>query len=169
MKMKLIPAAFAAGLLAACVSVQTETDMASETAPPMAGQQAAVSVVPQSALGPQTLAPGSCGLFLWSKTDTTKFIFFSEAATGTAKMVIGAAPERLTQTAAGGDIFGQFTTRLGYVSENGAQIALAMTPGDELEGGQRIESGLITTTDSEGWQTKLPVLGVRACQPQTVS
>jgi hypothetical protein len=35
-----------------------------------------------------------------------------------------------------------------------------------LEGGQRIESGVINIRDHEGWDTKLPVLGVRACQQE---
>ena len=121
--------------------------------------------IPQSALGPQTLDPGECGLFLWSKTDVTKFIFYSEALTGAARFAKDELPIELVQTGAGGNIFGQFNTRMSYQSEDGLGFDLRIEPGEVLEGGQRIESGMITTIDPEGWQTKLPVLGVRAGQP----
>lgn len=126
----------------------------------------AISTVPRSGLGPQELAPGECGLFLWSQTDVSKFIFFSRALSGQALLVQGDAPLTLAQSNAGGDIFGQFTTLMEYTSETGNSYALSIAPGDDLDGGQRLENGLMTITDAEGWITKLPVLGVRACQPQ---
>lgn len=126
----------------------------------------AVDSIPASGLGPQDLLPGECGLFLWSHTDVTKFIFFSKALSGTASFAQGEVPLRLTQVTAGGRIFGQFNTETGYASEDGRQFGLSIVPGDLMDGGQRIESGLLTLTDTEGWRTKLPVLGVRACQPE---
>jgi hypothetical protein len=125
----------------------------------------AMTSVPKSGLGPQTLAAGDCGLFLWSKTNVDRFIFFAQANTGAAKFAQDSIALDLIQTASGGDIFGQFQTRLDYVDSGGQQYALTITPGKEMDGGQRIESGLFTITSTEGWQTKLPVLGVRACQP----
>lgn len=122
--------------------------------------------LPQSGLGPQTLQPGECGLFLWSQTDTSKFIFFTRAVSGTALVSQSAGPVDLAQTTAGGEIFGQFNTETSYAASDGALVQLKIVAGEELEGGQRISSGLITTTDPEGWVTKLPVLGVRACQPE---
>ena len=71
---------------------------------------------------------------------------------------------RLTQSGVGGEIFGQFNTRMEFVANDGRVVSLDLVPGDMLEGGQRIESGLLTLADREGWLTKLPVLGVRACQ-----
>ena len=126
----------------------------------------AMDSIPQSGLGPQELSAGECGLFLWSKTDVTKFIFFSRALTGTASFAQGEIPISLTQVTAGGNIFGQFNTIMSYESEDRRQFSLTIVPGEVLEGGQRIESGLLTLTDREGWLTKLPILGVRACQPE---
>lgn len=126
----------------------------------------AIDSVPSSGLGPQELPAGECGLFLWSQTDVSKFIFFSPALSGTAVFAQGEVPITLTQATAGGDIFGQFNTRMSYLTEDGRELSLSMTPGDLLDGGQRIERGLITIRDREGWDTKLPVLGVRACQPE---
>lgn len=152
------------GTLAACQS--TPDDPAAERAR-MLALKPAIDSVPQSALGPQTLQVGECGLFLWSQTDVSKFIFFSRALSGTALFAQGETPISLTQSLAGGDIFGQFNTRMTYVSDgDGRQLELTIEPGEILQGGQRIEQGLITMTDREGWQTKLPVLGVRACQQE---
>jgi len=124
----------------------------------------AINSVPSSGLGPQELLSGECGLFLWSQTDTTKFIFFSKALSGTALFAQGETPIQLIQTGAGGEIFGQFNTEMGFASPDNRQVQLSVVPGDLLEGGQRIQSGLLSLTDREGWRTKLPVLGVRACQ-----
>ncbi|MEL6729321.1 MAG: hypothetical protein AAGH90_10560 [Pseudomonadota bacterium] len=129
-------------------------------------QRPAIDSVPNSGLGPQELPAGECGLFLWSKTDLSKFIFFSKALSGEATFAQNEEPMLLIQATAGGDIFGQFNTRMFYVSNDGRTVALTLEPGAMMNGGQRLESGLITLVDTEGWQTVLPVLGVRACQPE---
>lgn len=144
-------------------TTDAETKAVPQTQAPAAG---AISTIPQSGLGPQELAAGDCGLFLWSQTDVSKFIFFSRALSGQALLAQGDAPVTLTQSNAGGDIFGQFTTLMEYTSDAGNTYALSITSGDDLDGGQRIQNGLMTITDPEGWITKLPVLGVRACQPE---
>ncbi|NQY38896.1 MAG: hypothetical protein HRT80_02225 [Henriciella sp.] len=126
----------------------------------------AIDSVPSSGLGPQEVSAGECALFLWSQTDTSKFIFFSKALSGTAVFAQGEIPMDLIQTGAGGDIFGQFNTETRYISDDGREIALEVVPGERMNGGQRVEQGLISLTDKEGWLTKLPVLGVRACQPE---
>jgi hypothetical protein len=47
----------------------------------------------------------------------------------------------------------------------GQTITVSVVPGENIEGGQRISSGKILMTDPEGWETIMPVLGLRACQP----
>lgn len=126
----------------------------------------AMDSVPSSALGPQELLAGDCALFLWSQTDVSKFIFFSRALSGTALFAQGETPIELVQISASGDIFGQFNTILSYQVEDGRTVTVSIVPGDGLDGGQRIERGMITIRDLEGWDTKLPVLGVRACQQE---
>ena len=147
--------------LAACQSAPR--DAVDERARLMA-MRPAIDSVPASALGPQELASGECGLFLWSQTDISKFIFYSKALSGTARMAQGDTPLELEQITAGGDIFGQFNTRMGYAAQDGREVELTVVPGEMLIGGQRLQSGLLSLTDREGWQTKLPILGVRACQ-----
>lgn len=147
--------------IAGCASTPEESD---DPRARLAMIKPAIDSVPSSGLGPQELQSSECGLFLWSQTDTSKFIFFSKALTGVAVFAQDEEPIQLTQSRAGGDIFGQFNTRLEYVSNDGRVLTLELVPGELLEGGQRIESGLLSLADREGWLTKLPVLGVRACQ-----
>lgn len=163
MTRSIILAAAMSGLVAACQSADLSP---AEERARLLSQRPAIDSIPKSGLGPQQLDPGDCGLFLWSKTDVTKFIFYSEALTGTALFAQGSTPIQLEQVAAGGNIFGQFNTLMRYEANDRRIVELSMVPGEELEGGQRLESGLLTLTDAEGWVTKLPILGVRACQPE---
>lgn len=161
---RFLPAALVLSLfLMGCQSNETDPD---EDRARWLAQKPAIDSVPSSALGPQDLLAGDCALFLWSQTDVSKFIFFSKALSGTALFAQGETPIELTQVAAGGDIFGQFNTRLSYQTEDGRSVSVSIVPGDVLEGGQRIERGIINVRDLEGWDTKLPVLGVRACQQE---
>ncbi len=161
--MKLMMTAVALIALAACATIpvvdQRSIDMEREATE-------AMKSIPRSGLGSQALIPGECAMFLWSRTDTSKFIFFSKAISGTALLARSEGPVELLQLSADGDIFGQFNTRLSFSSAPGLNVDLEVEPGELLEGGQRIASGLLTTTNSDGWQTKLPIVGVRACQPE---
>ncbi|MEO0551134.1 MAG: hypothetical protein AAFZ91_14530 [Pseudomonadota bacterium] len=148
----------AAFVLTAC----STTSGASDTSQ----SPSALADVPRIGLSPQSLDPGECGLFIWSKTDVNRFAFFSKALSGTALFKPADTEMRLTQSRSEGTIFGQFTTDMGYITDDGQDIDLIFRPGETLAGGQRIDGGLITITDQAGWQTKLPVLGVRACQPE---
>ena len=136
------------------------------SAPPASASPRALAAVPESGLGAQTLAPGECGLFLWSRTNIDQFIFFSRALSGRAALRYGPDTLSLRQSQARGEIFGQFNTETVYGVDGGGTVVLSFEAGDALTGGQRIENGLLTRTDAGGWQTKLPVAGVRACQPE---
>lgn len=150
-------------ILGACAS---QPESQTTPAPDPATLVPAVNVVPESGLGPQPLEPKECGLFLWSKTDPSQFIFFEKAQTGRATMKIGPETVEVVQTINRGTIFGQFMTEQGFAAPGGEQVLLTFEPGEELQGGQRIESGRLTITTGEGWRTLIPVLGVRACQTQ---
>lgn len=154
------------GLSLLLVGCQSSGDDPAAERARLIAMKPAIDSVPSSALGPQELLVGECGLFLWSQTDVTKFIFFSKALSGTAAFAQGEVPLVLTQIGAGGDIFGQFNTNMTYLTEDGRELVLTMEAGEVLEGGQRIANGLINIRDKQGWDTKLPVLGVRACKQE---
>jgi len=145
--------------LAGCVTTVSDQ----RVTPSQQRPAAAAAQVPLSGLDAQALELNECGLFLWSKTDTTKFIFFSKAMSGQAVFKPDDETLQLEQVAAGGTIFGQFNTEQGYRASDGRVIELAFEAGEPLIDGQRISDGLITVTDAEGWRTVLPVLGIRAC------
>ncbi len=117
-------------------------------------------------LAAQTLAPGACGLFLWTQDDPRRFVFFQEAGSPVAKLAIGDAPIEVKQTAQSGDIFGQFMTKLTFADASGRTVRLSLQPGEELDGGQRVPAAQIATTNADGWEVFIPVSGVTACQPE---
>ena len=114
----------------------------------------------------QTLEPSECGLFLWTQGTPRRFIFFSRAASGQAiAMLEVGKQEQLTLAAQRGDLFGQFMTEMDYAMSGDGAVFLHLTPGESVEGGQKISSGRIELLDAGGWSTIIPVVGVRACQP----
>ncbi len=117
-------------------------------------------------LSQQELAPGECGLFLWRRGSQSRFIFFAKAGQETAAMLFEDIERELMRTGIQGDIFGQFLTRMSYETvPPGMRVDLTLEPGEIISGGQKVSAGSITVTDSQGWETILPIAGVRACQP----
>ncbi|RIJ20568.1 hypothetical protein D1224_15780 [Henriciella barbarensis] len=173
---RIVSSIVALAALAACESVGAadstkvpETPRAERSAADQAlaaqGLAPAVSVIPQSGLQAQTLASNECGLFLWSKTQPDRLIFFQRAASGQARMIIANETIDAVQTANRGGIFGQFMTKQVFLTPSGQQVLVSFEPGEELQGGQRIDNGRLTITAEEGWRTVIPVLGVSACKP----
>lgn len=119
----------------------------------------------QRGLPPQTLAPNECGLFLWSKTDASKFVFFTRAGQSEALFLLDDVPTPLRSISEGGEVFGQFYTETKFKTEDGRDVSLSYEPGEALTDGARIKNGLMQYADEKGWRTVLPVLGVRVCQP----
>lgn len=154
--------ALSAALLCACASTPAE-DKSDAAA---AAARSTVSEVPAEGLPPQTLEAGECGLFLWGMAAPRRFSFFTESSSGEALVFHEGTAHTLVQTDASGEVFGQFFTETQYLSADGTwSVNLSITPGDILEGGQRVETGRLVTTSADGWETVLPVTGVRACIP----
>ncbi|MEM5517704.1 hypothetical protein WNY37_12160 [Henriciella sp. AS95] len=158
-------AIIACAALAACSSQGEKPDVAAPVQSAPSSFIPATNVVPTGGLGPQQLGSRECALFLWSKTDATQLIFFEKAQSGTATMKLGTETVNVVQTRNSGEIFGQFLTEQGFAGPAGEQIVVSVVPGDQLDGGQRVESGKLSITTTEQWTTVIPVLGVRACQP----
>ncbi|MEL7480866.1 MAG: hypothetical protein AAGJ29_04845 [Pseudomonadota bacterium] len=149
-------------LLGACAATPQDEDDGSTVAP----QPSVTEGVPRSGLPAQRLGPGECGLFLWSKTDISRFVFFAKSGSQQALFLYEDAPTSLALVQSAGDVFGQFLTDLTYViPETGREIMISYAPGEELLGGARISSGRISYRADDGWTHVLPILGVRSCQP----
>ena len=80
-------------------------------------------------------------------------------------MRIGDQTVDVGQVSNRGEVFGQFMTEQAFLAPGGERVSLAFRPGEELQGGQRIEDGRLTITAGDSWRTLIPVLGVRACRP----
>lgn len=158
------PALLAAliALLPACSSdPNPEAAPASRSSAPQA-----IAGVPDAGLPPQRLAPGKCGLFLWGMSAPRQFVFFAESPATSGLVLLDGAPVRLPVTSSGGEVFGQFVSELELKeAASGRVVEVTLKPGENLDGGQRVDSGNITIRDAQGWETILPVTGVRACIP----
>jgi len=154
-------------LLASAIAAMTACAGTPDASPAADTQSAAATRdVPAEGLLPQRLAPGQCGLFLWGMSAPRKFVFFTEGTAGDALILIDDMATRLPMTSAGGDVFGQFLTQMGFTdAATGSTVVVTIEPGEALEGGQRVDTGNILFRNAEGWETILPVTGVRACMP----
>ncbi|MEQ9437351.1 hypothetical protein [Hyphomonas sp.] len=129
------------------------------------GMTSATEVISNSGeLPSQTLAPGACGLFLWTQSPPVRFAFFTEAGSDTAIMNVDGTETPLQLTSTGGSLFGQFMTQMTYRSPTG-NVGVSYQPGERLDGGQRIRNGRLSLVGRDGWETMIPVLGLSACQP----
>lgn len=151
--------------LGACAS----TDTSSEAPAGNSASAAASAGVARAREGlpPQTMEPGECGLFLWTRREQPQFVFFALSGQDTAQYWLEGETIALSRTALGGDIFGQQLTEQDFADSAGRAYQLRMTPGDVLVGGQRIPEATLTMIDPEGWKTLVPLAGVSACQPET--
>ena len=133
MRLASIAAAF---LLSACASTP-------ELAP-VAAQPAA------DALGPQTLAPGECGLFGWDVSDAPRFVFFATAARGLAKVgddTVSLPPTRDFPAADG--VYGPVTLQLGAE--------------ELLEQGRRYPAARMKVAQADGFTRTVPLVVVESC------
>lgn len=138
---------------------------ASKPAPAQTVTSAANVIARTGELPSQTLAPGACGLFLWTQSSPVRFVFFAEAGSDKAVMNIDGTESPLELTASRGTLFGQFMTEMTYRSPDG-NVGLSFRPGELLDGGQRIQNGRLSLVSRDGWETMIPVLGLSACQPE---
>jgi hypothetical protein len=150
-----------AAALSGCASGPEDADRSSTAAAARAPAD-----VPSGGLPAQVLAPGDCGLFLWSQSAPPEFVFFQRAGEADALALVSGSARTVEPMKVGGDVFGQFLTEGTFRVQGSSElVALSITPGAFIEGGQRISAGRLVKTDADGWETILPVTGVRACMP----
>jgi hypothetical protein len=127
---------------------------------------ARVVAQPVDELPAQTLAPGDCGLFLWTLAEPRRFVFFERAGDQNALFHVDGQTRTLSVGATEGALLGAFATRRALSASDGTMSAsLELTPGEALDGGQGISAARMTLTRPDGWRVVLPLAGVYACQP----
>ena len=154
---RLVIAAFGLLALSACETQNFDP------APILQGEGASQEQMP--GLPTQKLEPGECGLFLWTQKQPRRFVYFAKANEPTAMLGVEDTPETMRQTSVSGGLFGQFMTEQVWMRPSGQSAQLTLVPGQPLENGQRLRSAKLTLESPEGWETIVPVLGLRACQP----
>lgn len=114
----------------------------------------------------QTLKPGQCGLFLFTPFPSARFVFFSESATKSGKIILNGQKRTLALASTKGALMDQHYTDTVYKTAGQTTISVEIDEFERTEIGVRIETGLINIKDSEGWNLTVPVSGRTACYNQ---
>lgn len=114
----------------------------------------------------QTLKPGQCGLFLFTPFPSPRFVFFSESATNSGKIILNGQERKLELASTKGALMDQHYTDTVYKTVGQTTISVEIDEFERTEIGVRIETGLINIKDSEGWNLTVPVSGRTACYNQ---
>ena len=130
-------------------------------------QAAAASTAPAAeSLPAQTLAPGACGLFLWTRDEPRHFVFFFPAGGTKARAVLNGQQADLSVISQGGEVFAQFMTEMKMATPANLPVSLSLQPGEQIEGGRRVPSARMISMNAEGWEVITPLSGTTACQPE---
>jgi len=131
-------------LLAGCATVGSD---------PVA-PSAATRAENTSGLPAQTLAPGECGLFGWTKTDSPVFTFFATSRR--------AKTDKL-QLIPLEDAFPSATYRAVELGED-SLVRLDLGEAELLDGGRRYANARLTIPGADGWETVQPIAAILSCQ-----
>ena len=116
-------------------------------------------------LEPQPMAPGACGLFLWAQSAQQPIMVLAAfAAPAEARVKLRDRESVLRRTAAEGEArYGHYEMQT--YSDGRLTLVVDVTFGAApMQGGARIEHGIIRVTDRDGWQAIVPVGGLVGCE-----
>jgi hypothetical protein len=114
-------------------------------------------------LPPQELAPGQCGFFLWTNSSDPRLVFVS-LASGNARMVVNGENLDLSRNSAEGqEYLGQFENQNFQNPELNVALNIVVERRPNIVDGAVIPSATLRLTESNGWETVLPVGGLIGC------
>lgn len=118
------------------------------------------------ALTPQTLAPGACGMFLWSRSTGDPVLMLAALATPPqARVRLLGREQTLPRTAAEGQAaHGHFARQTFSDERLTLTVDVSFDEQRRMVDGATIERGVIRVVDRDGWETLIPVGGMVACQ-----
>lgn len=112
----------------------------------------------------QKLEPGECGLFLFMARPTPRFVFFANAAKGSALMNLDGEFVTLARTETSGEVFDQQYSQQAFVAPaQGLSARLSVLRGRQTRGGSQIDGGSLRLSRDNGWNMVVPVSGATAC------
>lgn len=116
-------------------------------------------------LEPQPMTPGACGLFLWAQTAQQPILVLAAfAPPAEARVKLRDREMILRRTTAEGEArHGHYETQT--FSDGRLTLVVDVEFGAApMQGGARIDRGVIRVTDREGWQAIVPVGGLVGCE-----
>lgn len=107
----------------------------------------------------KTLAPGECGLYVWTADAAKTFTLF--ASPNEISYMSGGTSVALTEK---NPTTPPLTARE-FRDETGKVLTLTLLSAQDIEGGTRYKAGRLTSVSEDGWEKVVPVVGLYACQP----
>ena len=105
------------------------------------------------------LAPGECGLYVWTADAAKSFTLFASASE--TQYFKGATEISLIEK----NPTNPPSTNRKFMDETGKALRLTLLSPQDIDGGTRYKSGRLTSLTDDGWETVVPVVGLYACQP----
>lgn len=113
----------------------------------------------------QSLDPGQCGLFLWSRGDNPTFVFVSYNEPSLARVRIDGQSRALERDRFSGEsVLGHFERQVFEDSRVVLTVDIKVDEGRPIQDGAVVQSGTITARTRRGWETVTPVGGMIACE-----
>ena len=134
-------------LLASCATTATDVPVP-EPSPVTAGISA------------KTLAPGECGLYVWTADAAKTFTLF--AAGSRVTYLRGGTEVLLTEK----NSTEPPASSRKFLDDNGKALSLTLLSPQQIDEGTRYKSGRLISLDDDGWEKIVPVVGFYACQPE---
>ena len=130
-----------------------------ETTPTSQNEKASNIAPVQTGLPPQKLAPGECGLFIWTTDTSKKFIGFETA--DEAKLFLNGQILSVNRQ----ENEGLNVRERQYDLPNEGVATLSLEPGKSLKDGASF-SGQIVSKTPDGWDRVTPVVALSNCLTQ---
>lgn len=118
-----------------------------------------------SALPPQELDAGTCGLFLWLKREDAPLFFFQRSDNPSAAMILDGERQTLPRT--GTETLIAFNFYEKQTFSNGGFELTVNTKAEEvrtIRQGVKLETASVSLTTSDGWSAVLPAAGIIGCK-----
>ncbi len=113
----------------------------------------------------QKLAVGECGMFLFASRPEPRFVFFAEATSGVAKMVLDGKTVQLQRLEGSGALFDLHYENQSFASpDQSISVKVNVTEARAQTGGFRVSRAAIRITSPAGWDMVVPVGGATSCQ-----
>ncbi len=150
----------------ACTPVSTQEKPA--TVVPVAeakplGQDEVISRL--SALPPQELNDGECGLFLWLKREDAPLLYFQRSSTPSALIVLDGELAVLARQSARGLIGSTFYSEQSSAKEDvTASLKIQVERDGGLRQGMKVPAGTLMLEGADGWSAVLAIAGAIGCK-----